>query len=272
MNLYRIYELLYYRFIGKNKLAVPTNNRDKKLLIIANGPSSKDFIDRLQIRDDNTEYLCMNNLCYEEQENFWKIKPKYYCAIDPTYWLNQPQYKHIIEGFMGAMEKVDWDMYLITSAMGSLKINNPHIHMIYITPVEICGNKPWMQYLYKRNWSMPSMMNVSIAAVYFGVTWQFSEVRFVGIEFTNFTSIHVNKDNRIYLGDCHSYGKDIIYEDTSWYFGKVTDFWKVCITVFDAFTAIRDLAEKEGIKMINLSPESMLDMFPKENYEEFLNV
>lgn len=272
MNLYKIYEILYYRFVNKNKLSKPEKHRDKKLLVIANGPSSKDFIERLQVIEDDTEYLCMNNLCYEEPEAFHRIKPKYYCAIDPTYWKNQPQFQHIIDGFMSGMATVDWDMYLITSARSALKIDNPHIHMIYLAPVEISGSKPWMQSLYRKNLSMPSLMNVAIAALYFGIAWQFGEVRFVGVELTNYTYIRVDKDNRLYWGDCHSYNKEIVYEDTSWYFGKVTDFWRVCITVFDAFTALKDWAEKEGIKVVNLSTESMLDMFPKESYEAYLNI
>lgn len=262
--IYKIYEMMYFTFIAQNRISKLENKKGRKLYIVANGPSASKYIDEIDLDDENTDVLCMNQFIFKEPEKFMKIKPKYYIAMDGGFWSVSEESPTVHGEFIESIEKVDWDMQLICNPHITYKLKNPNIHMQYLSPVQICSDSKLVQMLYKHNLCIPSLSNVSTAAVFWGIVSKYKEIKVMGLDYSNFLLIHVDVDNTIYMGFEHCYEKAKHSNVSKYYFSKMGDLWRGYEATFNSFYVLRKLADNMGTKVINMNPNSLLDAFPKK--------
>ena len=96
---------------------------DKKVLIMGNGPSLKDIdLDKLMV--EVTDIVCVNYFPLKD-ENFFIIKPKYLCILDPVFFeksTDSTDEKKI--QLINLLEKVDWTLKIITLQNQELLLKN----------------------------------------------------------------------------------------------------------------------------------------------------
>lgn len=275
-KLYFWYSMLYWKYISKVRSTNPNNfcKNGKKLHIIANGPSSngifeKIFTDKINKNDD---FLCLNNMLFVRQEEIFKLQPRYYVVVDPVYWgqdLITIDRQNEFRQFRHALEKISWDMYLITSPYSTLKTKNPHIKFIYLSPVICKKMSDFTGKMLEKNMCTAGMDNVALAAIYFGITWGYMEVRLYGVDFDYVKNIYVDEDNRLYTNSNHAYEE----KAQSWHHfsadseGEVIAYWKRCIEMFRCFNLLSVYAKYKGCRVYNMNKDSLLNMFCKKYME-----
>lgn len=255
----KIYEILYWNFVAKNK---PTRLSSRSvggvLNIILNGPSGKEYLQGLANKskiDKGAQYMVVNHFALEWTEVFKKLMPKYYIAIDPYYgacseWIN-------------VLEAVDWKMTLICNPHFFHNFKNPNIHLYFLAPIEIVKTNKLLYTLHMNNVCNFSLSNVSCAAIMEGIRRNFEKIYLYGLDYDYCLNLSVDINNHLHVNNIrHSYAGEESF-DLHYEYPKIVDMWKDHISNFNAFYIMEKYACKKGIQVINRNPNSLVDAFTK---------
>lgn len=246
--------------------------------ILGNGPSSlKSFYNEYRIID---EVIVCN--FFIKNQDFFKIKPKYYIIIDPYFYDYKNNEK--LNEFYESLNSVDWNMNLILlghtekEMKSKLPILNHKINILKLkySPLEIMNK--YVYKLYYLNLATPKFQNVIIASIYISLNLGFKNLFLHGVESNSVNNFKIDKSNNILLEESHSYGKSVINltdekGETLKHLGlfKKGEFYKRLKCEVDMFYNYFILERYSGYlkaKIINCTPGSFIDAFEKKNYEK----
>lgn len=250
-------------------------NKNKKILVLGNGPSLNDI--NLKELSKKYDIACVNWFA-KNNPVFYEIKPKYYFLIDPsffdmdskTYYDKRTQVKELTDAF----DKVDWEMIIISPQKGKLSTKNEHIKYSHITTEQLAADsfKKLYYLFYNNNLAVCGLQNVMCAALHFSISTGFSEVYIAGVDFDELKSYSVNKDNHVRLVYKHFYGEKIIDCTETNYIPKGT-FYKwmgYFAKMLKELYYLSEYAKSKGVKVYNLTPNSFIDFFEKIDWESLL--
>ena len=262
-----IYHLRYLREKFKYGKPRPFDKRDENLLIVGNGPSAG-RIDFSYYKDNGFSLMCVNDFALKE-DMFFSLKPKYYCCIDdlmysPKELENNENVKKVFEN----LNKVDWDMVFLCRNNQNPPLNNPHIKIVK-TNVSVLTNS-FEKYTFKKylkNKACPDFQNVICCCVFFAICSKFNEVMLTGVEFDMHKELIVEKNNDVYREYRHFYGvhKVNITEEGQIKKGEIYKYFYFSYLTLYQYKLLSEFAQKAGVKVTNLTINSTIDSFPKED-------
>lgn len=232
------------------------------MTIIANGPSLKEEISRIDINEG--DFCVVNEIFYS---SYYKIiKPRYHVMMDSIYFINEDYFNTIIN-------EVDWDMKLFVpfrkiKLLKLLKqMPNKHIKVIPFHINEHTGKEFFRINMYKRGLSMPMPQNVLIPSIFNAINMGYKEIRLYGVDHSWTESLRVNNRNQVCQIQSHFYDSNNNMEP--WYKWNMKEIYKMheilhdLSNTFKSYHLLKEYADKRGCKIINFTKNSFIDAFER---------
>lgn len=262
----KIREILHY---GKYKFPYREELTERKIYLLANGPSLGQEIDVLQ-RDTSflrgkkmvANYFCNTDL-------FEKLKPEYYCLADAFFFNNELSPKQI-ELFNALNQKVSWQMILYIPYMGvplfKKMINNDNISIVPISVLMYRGFEEFRYRNYKSGTGGPSFVNITIMMEFVALNLGYKDIRLYGVDHTFFNGLTVNDDNVLCIEDTHFYGTNFrpLYKAKGGYYSTAEWMMDKYLT-FREHEIMRGYADYLGAQIINCTKCSLIDAYVRES-------
>ena len=250
-------------------------NKDKRCIILANGPSLKEDVDKLENLPE-VDYFVVN--FFALSDHFMRLKPNYYVFADDAFW-NSEEAMHrqaVIQRreLMKQFNRVNWEMNLFVPHKGinspvlkNLK-SNPYIKLISYNTGTFEGASRLQLFLYKKNICMPTTQNVLIPSIYLAINSGYRKIELYGADFSWTRSICVNIENLLCQIDDHFYDKENVkispvlgYVDRPY---RMHNYLNDLASMFYGCWQVRDYADALGVKILNHNKYSFIDAFDKE--------
>lgn len=169
------------------KRATKPQKMGDKILFLFTAPSVRSFYEYESVQEQFKDYdlAAVNFTLAYSEEYMHRFKPKYFVLLDNIFfmesareeipdWMRDDCYR-IFE----ALERIDWDCYVLTFPLGEMKISNPHIHFIYLS-VFNRRYKAINKLLYPRNVVNCGSNNVLLGGLYFAITFGYKQIAMLG--------------------------------------------------------------------------------------------
>lgn len=262
--LFLCYRLREKSLYGRYELPYSNLNKGKRIHILCTGPSLKR--DLLELMDSK-QFLEEDKICvnfFFHDEIIRKLKPTIYCLADPCLFLSNN-----IDIFNKLNQLVDWDMKLVIPLYGRDKIEtvesmltNTHIALVKVSVLLYQGFNRYRYKSWKKGYSVPSFVNISIMASFFALNMGYSKIYLYGVEHTFFDNMGVDNENRLYLTDNHFYGSEKLYilnsDGHPWH---IKDWLYDKYLTFLEHERMRKYANYLDATIINCTKNSLIDAY-----------
>lgn len=243
-------------------------NKGKRIVIVGNGPSASSFpYDRF--KDSGYVFCCVNFFAFDK-ELFFKIKPRYYCCIDPALGRENINRSEKGKELVSILNSVDWDMIFVCLKNNKFDIENKHICFQFINNNCYGGFITELKnYLFNNNFASCGFQNVIVACIYYFIMSKADKIILTGVENDWHRELTVNMDNEVYRNDTHFYGSDNLNLTQ---IGEIEKgklykyFYYYYITLYE-YAMLAEYAQKNGIMIENSCPDSFIDTFKKVSLE-----
>jgi len=272
------------RIIRHSKSVKLPLNQNKKILILGNGPSMKNQLEKHLEFFLNQDVLGVNSMA--KTQYYKMIKPKHYMLWDPVGCVVpkeklSEEYAMIQETQIEALvSNTEWEMNLflpyqsktnedITKRLKS----NKNINIVYLNNIEFEGIHKLKYFCWKKCLAGPSAVNILIMALYLAINLKYKEIYLFGAEHTWFKNLEVSDENILYLEDEHYYDKQgesvkrVLYGSENGDYGKEYQkmpnlFWLYFLG-FREYHKIQEYSKIMGANIYNATPKSFIDAFLK---------
>ncbi len=268
--------LFAIRTLCEGKRTKFKDKTDKDILLCGNGPSLS-RIDLEKAKKRGIEIACVS-FFPSKNKDFFRVKPGYLFLIDPlffdyrkVYAKDDPAYIEM-ERLYEALQKVDWEMKLVVRQGNHVNIDNVHIKVEYLSQYSYFGQgaEHYLDYLYKRDLVILGAQNVCVSALFYFINITSGTIYLSGLDMSEFTCLAVDEDNDVYVETVHSYGVKKVSLNKQFQYKKGELYKKLAVyqRTFEQFYYLSGFAERMNRKVINLAPDSYLDVFEKKVIKE----
>lgn len=234
----------------------------EKIVICGNGPSlMKTNFDYFS--SNGYQFACVNYFALSE-DLFFRIKPKYYCCIDPALFSATPTDQ--TRKLFAILERVDWDMVFIMPIGAKSNINNKNIKVVSINQNFMKNCPPKLQFsLYKKNLAIVGYQNVIIGALYYFISMNVSEISLIGVETDFHRELFVGENNHVYRKCTHFYGEEVLdlQEKGEIKQGELYLYFCFYYLTLYQYYVMAQYAQHMKVKVYNLCLNSFIDVFEK---------
>lgn len=243
------------------------SSNESSIVVLGNGPSLNktiaNHLDFLMSHDRLAVNFAAN------APVFFTLKPTSYVLADPHFFNgidSDPNVKRLWENIQSA----DWEMALflpVKQKAFAKQMNfnvNIHLYFYNLTPVEGFG---WLRRcLYRLNLGMPRPRNVLIPSIMLAIQSGYRKVYVAGADHSWTQTLWVDSENRVVSIQPH------FYEDNESERKRVaTEYHKYPLhqilqslyIAFRSYFDIADFARSKRVDVINITPESFIDAFPR---------
>ncbi len=248
----------------------PAAQVDEELVILGNGPSLNDTMTQ------NIEFLKSRHLLAvnfaANTHVFTELKPRFYMLTDPVFF-NRMELENVQSLWNNFAESVNWDMTLFiptkVKQQGewySKLTKNKYINICTynMTPVE--GLNQFENWAYKHNLGMPRPRNVLIPSIMQGIAMHYKTIYLTGADHSWLKTLSVDNENRVVSIQPHFYKEAKSEEErirVDYMKIKLHEVLESMYIAFRTYHTIRRYADYRGTKVINITPDSFIDAFPK---------
>lgn len=248
----------------------PSSNEGKgrELVVLGNGPTLRKTI------DDDFEWLVSHDLMAVNfaavTPDFFRLRPRYYVLAD-GHFFNSYQTDPNVRQLWEAFGRVSWEMTLLIPSKFRhfatplmMNIKGVKIRFFNLTPVEGFG---WLKkMLYSMGLGMPRPRNVLIPAIMEGIRLGYEKIYLCGADHSWTKTLDVDNENFVISVQPH------FYKDNDEEHKRVREAYKglrlhdvlgSMTVAFRSYWEIADYAKKRNIEIINATPGSMIDAFPR---------
>lgn len=261
--------LIKVSLLSKGASASSEEGKEREIVILGNGPSLRATI------DEEFDWLISHDLMAVNfaalSPEFRRLRPKYYVLADPVFF-NSYSHNNNVRNLWGVFGTVSWDITLLIPSKFKLLVkpllmHSPGLKVRYfnLTPVE--GFKWLSHFLYKSGLGMPRPRNVMIPAIMEAIRLGYKTIYLCGADHTWTKTLDVDDDNFVVSIQPHFY-KDNEEEHArvrEAYQGlRLHDVIGSMTVAFRSYWQIADYAKGRGVEIINATPGSMIDAFPRK--------
>ncbi len=261
--------LVKVALLSKGVSSRRTQPEGSSIVIMGNGPSLRQTIDREREWLESNELMAVN--FFANTPDFTSLRPRYYILADGVFFsaTGHPNVARLWEN----LRKVSWKMTLFVPVRAlhlvkALAMGNDNLTLstFNLTPVE--GFKGLSHFLYRNGLGMPRPRNVMIPAIMSAMREGFRRIYLCGADHTWTQTLSVDDENFVVSIQPHFYEdndkeKERVREA---YAGlHLHDVLGSMTVAFRSYWLLRDFAASMGVEIINATPGSMIDAFPRRN-------
>jgi hypothetical protein len=246
------------------------------LLILGNGPSLKNFLDKHADFASGKTVLGVNQMAASPV--FEQMKPSMYVVSAPEYWLEdvEDDYKRWKkELFESLRDKTTWNLNFFipvaarkNQAWQKILAENPRIKIYYYNNTPVEGFKSFRYNIYNRRLGIPRPHNVMIPSLMIGILAGYKNIYLTGIDHNWLKSLTVGEDNTVYLIQEHFYDnanelKPAVMKKLGKGARKMHEILEKFMLAFRGYHEINGFARSKNVKIYNLTPGSFVDAFER---------
>ena len=265
--------LIKVLLLSKGSSPANSEGEGKELVIMGNGPSLRNTIDK------DFEWLVAHDLMAvnfaANSPDFFRLRPRYYVLAD-NHFFNSLHYDKNVKKLWESFGAVSWDMTLLVPSkfkhlVAPLILHTRNISLRYfnLTPVEGFG---WLKRnLFSMGLGMPRPRNVLIPAIMEAIRLGYSKIYLCGADHSWLKTLDVDEENFVVSIQPH------FYKDNEEEHQRVRETYKnlklhevigSMAVAFKSYWEIADYAGRKKIEIINATPGSMIDAFPRINKKD----
>lgn len=233
----------------------------KTLSVLLNGPSLTETVQYLD--RSKTDVMMVNDSV--KTDLYREIKPEYFCLADFLY------FRPIKENYMffKRMEEINSDVTLFypSNFIQSVILWGRDFNICPVYAVsKFWDVEAYSCRLLRQNLISPYFINVGIMALYVGIQLGYKDIILHGADLSIFKDLSVNEDMQVEAVIKHYYEKEPKKINQTQLFRRsynMTHEMRTLYQTFAHFSIIAKYAADIGVRILNMSRESMLDCFEK---------
>jgi len=251
------------------KKTKPIGKQHDKCVILGNGPSLLDCIDKIESSISDYDIIAINHIATTPL--YEKYKPSIYILADPIYWneklpgiIYQDNYT---ENFYDVLiEKTTWDLQLYLPYKAS-KVEiirqikkNPHINISFYNNIRFESFLRINYFFFDKQFGLPSAGNIMCVSLILAIYSKYKNIYISGADHDWSKYAWVDENNKVRYVQNHgsSLPNDIGISNI-----RLHDSFMSFYRVFKAYDDIENYARNKNIKIFNLSKTSFIDSFEK---------
>lgn len=265
-----IASLVKVALMSKGSSMASDEGKDRELVILGNGPSLRKTIDEDLRWLVNHDLMAVNFAAFSDE--FFKLRPRYYILAD-GHFFNSVQTDGNVKRLWKNFGRVTWNMTLLLPTRFKhfakpLLMDAKDIKVRYFNLTPIDGFKWLKHFLFSLGAGMPRPRNVMIPAIMEGIRLGYKKIYLCGADHSWTKTLDVDNENFVISIQPH------FYEDNEEENKRVRETYKSLklhdvlgsMTIaFRSYWEIAGYARKKRVEIINASPGSMIDAFPRRN-------
>lgn len=243
---------------------------DKPLYIMGNGPSLRTNLDNNLGLLKQSDTLAVNFAANTPE--FRMVRPKYYVLADPHFFRNVVDKN--VAALLGSLKAVDWPMTLFVPAKSRRSV----VRMIDNSMISIEGFNflaaegwKWLEnFLFRCRLGMPRPRNVLVPSIMIGIWLGYKKIYILGADHSWLKTLDVDSDNRVVSVQPHFYKEDsheVERINRTYLDLKLHQVLESMTIAFASYHKINAYASRCGITIINATPGSFIDAFPRGSIE-----
>ena len=252
--------------VEKSAKINPANSATNQLIILGNGPSLRtnlnNDLDLLRSADTLAVNFAANT------PEFSEIQPTYYLLADPHFFDkagDDPNVGRLIEN----LNSITFPMTLFVPA-GARKadsyFHNHNLTVKHFSFTAVEGYTWFENAMMNSHRGMPRPRNVLIPAIMCGIWLGYSTIYIAGADHSWMQTIYVDDNNHVVSVQPHFYSdseqeRARVYAEYEGY--RLHDIVHSFYVAFRAYHDIRAFADHRGVSIVNITPGSYLDAFPR---------
>ncbi len=242
-----------------------------ELVILGNGPSLRAAI------DNSTPFLLSKtrlavNFAANATSDFQKLRPQLYVLADPHFFTGADTDPNVANLWHN-LSAAPWPITLYLPckyrrhplALQFAAQEHKQLRLFNLTPSE--GFPALCHSLYRKGLAMPRPRNVLIPSIMIALREGFSKIYLTGADHSWTRTLDVDQDNRVvsiqphFYKDNNSEQKRVATEYTNYH---LHDILKSLYIAFASYHRIAQYARRRNVQIINSTPDSMIDAFPRQ--------
>lgn len=254
--------------IVRNGIDAPRG--DRPLYIMGNGPSLRTNLDNNLELLKRSDTLAVNFAANTPE--FSIVRPKYYVLADPHFFRNVSDKN--VAALSESLKAVDWPMTLFVPAKSrrsaARMIGNPMVSVEGFNFLAAEGWKWLEQLIFRLRLGMPRPRNVLIPSIMIGIWLGYKKIYILGADHSWLKTLDVDSDNRVVSVQPHFYKEDsheVERINRTYLDLKLHQVLESMTIAFASYHKINAYASRCGITIINATPGSFIDAFPRGTIE-----
>lgn len=245
------------------------SSAEGELLILANGPSLTQTVEAHPSFLQGKDLLAVNHAAVSDL--FVRLRPRHYLLADPLFWID-PAIRDRTFGALAA--RTTWPMTLFMPMRAwkdrtwqPLVAQNPQIRVVKYNSTPVEGFPGFCNRVYKLGLGMPRPHNVLIPSIAVAVRMGYRRVYLAGADHSWLPEITVNDRNEVLMNQKHFYdqgrsqARAVRNENLTT--ATLSTILHHMSVAFGSYFVLRDFARSCGAEVINVTPGSFIDAFPR---------
>ena len=266
----------------KGMLKSNSAGKQKKAIIIGNGPSFKDSLHKYRQDIEKYDLICVNN--FAASDYYQELKPRYYIINATILFLPDDAQSELYRGIKKEMlghlrEKTNWEVELMVPFMAKgsrdfqdLLAANKYLKPLYfnLTPIE--GFSGFKRFLFDKGLGAPRPHNVIIPAIMNMIYLKYETLILIGADHSWLQEISVSDNNITLINQKHFYdeqeSKSAPMNDYVVRPRRLHEVLHKFQLTFQGYWEINEYIEKKNVKIYNCSELSLIDAFERKKLNE----
>lgn len=245
--------------------------REGTVIVMGNGPSLREAMEKQGDVLKKYPKIAVNFSALTP--DFLTLHPEYYILADIAFFLSEKSGK--VPELWKRLSEVEWEMTLFLPAtarkMEEVKRLPENITVKYynLTPAE--GIPSLMHPLYDAGLAMPRPRNVLVPSIMNLIREGFKRIILVGADHNWSRTLWVTDRNRVVSVQPHFYKDDdaeLRRAEEIFSNVHIHEVYQNYAIAFKAYFDVERYARKKGVEILNATPESFIDAFPRIRLED----
>ncbi|PIP54764.1 MAG: hypothetical protein COX07_03555 [Bacteroidetes bacterium CG23_combo_of_CG06-09_8_20_14_all_32_9] len=263
--------VLYSRF----SVQIKKSPQSKECVILANGPSLNDAINKQSLFLKNKALYCVN--LFALTSYYEQFQPSGYVISAPEFFINDVSEEvaktgeHLLKTIN---QKTTWDLtlYILNEASKNTDWQqeikkNPRIKIVFFNQTPVEGWKWFRHIFFKWNLGLPRPHNVVVPSIMVALNSGYRIIYLMGVDHSWLPEIMVDENNRVFLTQKHFYDAQSATPQIMRKKGKgerrLHEVLMKFVYSFEAYFILRTYAESLGAKIFNTTKDSFIDAFDR---------
>lgn len=236
------------------------------LVILGNGPSLRRNL------EEDMEFLCRVDTMavnfFANSPEFGIVKPTYYVLADPHFF-DKAETDPNVARLIASINAIDFPMVLLIPAKARGKaalFTNPKLKVLTFNFVAVEGFRWFENLMFSLKKGMPRPRNVLIPSIMAGIWLGYGRIYLLGADHSWLSTLSVNDRNEVVSIQPHFYKEDEKEQTRirqEYVRHPLHEVLESMMIAFRSYHRIGSYAASRGIAVLNATPGSMIDAFPR---------